>query len=103
MQHLQSGYSWVRSWFVSSLSRPARNALLVSNLFSGARCRTKPALTWVVTSSIEIGKAVFWQVLVIIWTCIFYTLVLSMAKASVDYVSRLLALPYLYGMWVKLL
>lgn len=27
--------------------------------FSGARCRTKPALMWVATSSIDVGKATF--------------------------------------------
>ncbi|KAF3562726.1 hypothetical protein DY000_02015746 [Brassica cretica] len=41
----------------SSLYCLAWAASPISNLFSGARCRTKPVLMWVFTSSIESGEA----------------------------------------------
>ncbi|CAG7870045.1 unnamed protein product [Brassica rapa] len=40
-------------------------------LFSGARCRTKPVLMWVSTSSISFGEAFFqlslWWLFVFLW------------------------------------
>ncbi|KAG5377998.1 hypothetical protein IGI04_025840 [Brassica rapa subsp. trilocularis] len=51
-----------RGQIALSPSQLARDAVLVSKLFSGARCKTKPTLMWVITSPIEIGMVIFRRV-----------------------------------------